>query len=194
MAKSELTKIETPEMVYYIDAMSQIQGPWLGFYYNGDLHSYREYVDGELHGLVFTCDTDGKITMVANFAHGVAHGRYTVWSNYYKLVTDVHYHHGVTNGEVTTRRVKDNQLMSIEPYIDGRRHGRSLIYTDGGIISHMRTYKNDKLHGLSKVMVGEREHRLYIEGKVELDFMAGDAYPSTDMRLIYSLTHGIEWY
>lgn len=112
------------------------------FYANGEPKSITPFQNGVIHGTCLTFLSGGLPHTVENWVNGYQEGITTVYQN----------------GE---------KVASI-PYIHGKRHGVASIYRDGTILSEEVTWKNDKIHGMRTLHLGEGQKKIewYIDNEL----------------------------
>ena len=150
-------------------------GRYTTYFTNGQLQKEQEYKDGKEHGYLRTYDKDGVIRQDCYYEDGKRHGQQTILYNrdYEGYVQTSNYEHGVLVGDfselyedggVKTKgkydkagkktglwivAEKDGTIEDESEYENGMRNGKRKKYFVDGTVSSIRTYKNDKLHGLT---------------------------------------------
>jgi antitoxin component YwqK of YwqJK toxin-antitoxin module len=112
------------------------------FYANREPKSITPYENGQIHGTRLTFFIGGLPHTVEEWRHGQQEGTTVIYQN----------------GE---------KVASI-PYIRGKKEGVSYAYRDGNIIAEEITWKNDKMHGMRTLHLGEGQTKIewYIQNEL----------------------------
>lgn len=146
------------------------EGEWINYWENRKVKNIAQFSNGELEGAWKSYSPYGKLKVEGYYKQGLQVGKWTEWFENGRLKEIVNYkvinkkskandvvlkgrvrRISVKNGEFVTCSNKDFQVTEVGRYKKGEKTGVWQAYHPGGrLVAVENTYKNGKLHGVSR--------------------------------------------
>ena len=117
------------------------------YFFTGQLKKQVEYCNGTKSGIMQTYSIEGYLTLQCYFFNNKLQGECFEFDG--MTTTIKNYSGGMLNGARRDVRAIGGTWMATD-YINNKKSGDSLVFTENGILLQHLRYKNDKLHGECK--------------------------------------------
>ena len=128
-------------------ADGELDGLWVSYYENGQIHKKVNYRDGKKNGVALEYFESGQIRGQGNFKNDKGHGRMTEYYSNGQIKEKISFKDGEIHGE-GIRYYRSGQLEEQVNFIDGEMDGQITRYYENGQIKEQGAYKEDEMDGV----------------------------------------------